>query len=331
MSGFAVIGLENTYMSSLGNFIDAFELVRRQVSVLFRTRQRIAMQTQVYLLTLDGRPVQLAGGRTLAADGGLDERTQYDLVHLPGFIVGNEAALNARLANAGRLCAWLRQQHAGGAVISASGSAVFLLAEAGLLDGGIAAISRPLIPLFRRRYPAVHVAAGKPVVEHARVLTGSGLAADTLLLAQVVEHVTAPELARWLGDVTGLHQAAEEHLAEDPVVANAQLWLEERFAQDVKISDLAKALAVSQQTLLRHFDRHLNTTPRDYVRRLRVESAQRLLVRTSRPVEQIAALVGYEDVNSFREVFRKLTGTSASGYRAMHKSAAASGTDRRKD
>ncbi|WP_028222476.1 GlxA family transcriptional regulator [Paraburkholderia oxyphila] len=319
MSGFAAIGLEGVYMSSLGCFIDAFELIRRQVPVLFHTRERVAMQTQVYFLTPDGRPVRMADGRTLSADGQLDKQSQYDLVHLPGFVVGDEPSLDAKLAIAGPLCSWLQHQHTGGAVISASGSAVFLLAEAGLLDSGMTALTRPLIPLFRKRYPKVQVSPQVPVVEHGRILTGSGLAADTMLLAQVVERVTAPQIARWLGDVTGLHQASEDQLAEDPVVANAQLWLEERFAQNVRISDLAKALAISQQTLLRHFQRHLNTTPRDYVRRLRVESAQQLLLRTSRSIDQIAALVGYDDVHSFREVFRELTGFSPSRYRAAHK------------
>lgn len=319
MSGFAVVGLTDACISSLGIFLDSFELIRRQVTELYRTREPMSMQTRVQLLTPDGRAVRLAGGRTMASDGGIDTPVQYDLIHLPGFIVGDEAALSARLSDAAPLCNWLVRQHAAGARVSASGSAVFLLADAGLLNGGMATIARPLIPIFRRRYPDIRIDHRSAVVEHGRVVTGSGLAADMQLLTRLVEYVTTPELARWLSDVTSLHQAAEDHLADDPLTANAQLWLEERFAQDVRIADLAQAMAVSQQTLLRHFHRYLNVTPQEYVRQLRIKSAQGLLARTSRSIGQIAALCGYSDVHTFRKVFREYNGASPSSYRARNR------------
>lgn len=317
MTGFAVIGLTDAYIASLGIFLDTFELVRRQVATLYRTREPLSMQTQVHLLTPSGRSVRMAGGRHLNADGGLDTPGQYDLIYLPSFLVGDEALLSARLAEAMPLCRWLVQQHAAGARIAASGPSVFLLAEAGLLNGGTVAIGRPLIPVFRRRYPNIKVDQRATVAEHGLVVTGSGLAADAQLLARLVELVTTPELASWLRDVTSLHQATADRLADDPLTANAQLWLEERFAQDVRISELAKAMSVSQQTLLRHFQRFLKLSPQEYIRQVRIKSAQQLLLRTSRPIGQIATLVGYNDIHTFRKVFREYSGISASKYRSL--------------
>lgn len=319
MSGFAVVGIPGAYLSSLGVFLDAFELIGRQVVELYRTRQPITMQTRVHLLTIDGRAAKLAGGRSLPSDGGLDAGLQFDLIHLPAVIVDELLSLPDWLAKHTSLCDWLSRQHAGGALISASGSAVFILAEAGLLSGGTATIGRTLLPLFRRRYPDVRLEHRSAVVEFGRVITGSGLAADMQLITRLIEHVTTPELARWLSDVTSLHQAAEDHLADDKLTANAQLWLEERFAQDVRISELAKAMAVSQQTILRHFQRHLSSTPQEYVRQLRMKSAQGLLMRTSRSIAQIATLCGYSDVQTFRKVFKEYAGTSPSQYRVLHK------------
>ena len=321
MSGFAVIALDQVYMSSLGSFIDAYVLVRSQVTQFFHTRQHFSMTTPVYILTPDGRPVTMAGDRRLAVDGGLDSTIKYDLVHIPGFKVNNEAALQERLEAYGELCAWLRHQHDGGALIAASGSGVFVLAEAGLLNNGVATIARPLTPLFRLRYPHIRIDRRQSVIENGRIIMGSGLAADTRLMSRLVEYTTNPDLARWVGDVTGLNQALDEQISEDPLVANAQLWLEERFAEKIRIADLADAMSVSQQTLLRHFHEHLGTTPGHYIQERRIEAAKRMLVRTSRPVEEIASLVGYNDVHSFRKVFRRHTGASASRYRATHKKA----------
>ena len=319
MSGFAVVGIPGAYLSSLGVFLDAFGLIGRQVAELYRTRQPLTMQTRVHLLTADGRAAKLAGGRTLPSDGGLDASVQFDLIHLPAVMLDEQASLPDWLARHEQLFQWLVRQHARGALISASGSAVFILAEAGLLGGGTATIGRTLLPLFRRRYPDIRIDPRSAVVEHDRVITGSGLAADMQLINRLIEHVTTPELARWLSDVTGLHQAAEDHLADDSLTANAQLWLEERFAQDVRISELAKAMAVSQQTVLRHFQRHLGTTPQEYVRQLRIKAAQGLLLRTSRSIAQIATLCGYSDVQTFRKVFKEHAGNSPSQYRVLHK------------
>lgn len=319
MAGFVVIGLPDAYVSSLGIFLDSFELVRRQVTALYRARQNLSMQTRVQLLTTDGRPVRLAGGRTMASDGGLDEHTQYDLIHLPGFLINDEREFSGRLDETTSLYKWLVNQYAGGARISASGTAVCLLAEAGLLNGGMAAVGRPLTAYFRRRYSNIRTDHRTPVVEHSRVVTASGLAADLQLLARLMEYVTTPELGRWLSDVTNLHQMAEDRLADDPLTANAQLWLEERFAEDVRIADLAKAMSVSQQTLLRHFQHHLNISPQAYLRQMRLKAAEGLLLRTSRPVGQIANLVGYNDVQAFRRMFKEHYKTSPSTYRSKQR------------
>lgn len=319
MPAVAVVGLEGVYMSSLGIFLDAFELVRRQVATLFQTRESVAMETRVHLLTPDGRPVRLAGGRRLTADAGIERSgVEYNLIHIPGFVVGSEEALDARLAAAAPLCRWLQHQRETGALCSASGAGVFLLADSGLLNGGVAAITRPLIPVFRHRNPGIRVDHRSAVVEHDGVLTGSGLAADPQLLVKLVERAVSPELGRWLGDVMSLQLVSEEQLAEDPLVAKAQIWLEERLAQEPRIADLAETLGVSQQTLLRHFHRQLDITPRDYVQRMRIEAAKRMLRRTGRSIDRIAALVGYNDVQSFRRVFRELAGTSPGRYRSSN-------------
>lgn len=319
MAGFIVIALPGTHMSSLGTFLDSFELVRRQVTTLYRARQNLSMQTRVQLLTPDGRSVRLAGGRTMTSDGGVDDKVQYDLIHLPGFLIDDERELSSRLEEAAALYKWLADQYAGGARISASGSAVFLLAEAGLLDGGIAAVGRSLTASFRRRYPNIRIDHRAPVVEHNHAITASGLAAELQLLVRLVGYVTTPELGRWLSDITNLHQTAEDRLADDPLTANAQLWLEERFAGEVRIADLANAMSVSQQTLLRHFQHHLNVSPQAYLRQMRLKAAEGLLRRTGRPIGQIANLVGYNDVQAFRRAFREHYKTSPSSYRAQHR------------
>ena len=316
MADFALIAPAGTFHSSLGAFLDAFSLVRGQVERLFPAQDAVRMQTRLHLLTQDGQAVRLADDRRMPADGAVGGAPPLDLVHIAAFRVGGPAALDERLEAARPFFEWLRARHAGGSLLSASGSAVFLLAGAGLLDGLAVPLPRALMPLCRARFPRLAIDERRAVIEHDGIVLGSGLAADPALMVRLIERCLSPEMGRWLASVTGLDRMVEARLAPDPLVANAQLWLEARFAQDVRIADLATALSTSHQTLIRRFMRDLGMRPKDYVQHLRVLSAQRMLRQTSRSIEQIATLVGYRDARSFRIIFREHAGMSATAYRA---------------
>jgi transcriptional regulator GlxA family with amidase domain len=318
MAGFAAVIPEGGLLASIGAFTDAFTLLRHQVGQIYHSRESFNMQTALSLLSLNGRPVQLANGKSLNVDAGLNPDAQYTIIYLPAFFSGSATNLITRLYQAQPLYPWLRRQYEQGTQIAASGSSVLMLAEAGLLQGVTVSIGRPFKTFCGQRYPGIKISPA-PVSHFERIFTSSGLASDFQMVSGIIEATSGPELNRWLGYVTGWHRHSENAPPEDSLIANAQIWLEERFAENISISTLADAMSVSQQTLLRHFRRHLNMTPQTYLRHLRVENAKRLLSNTSRTVEQIASLVGYNDVQSFRKVFREFTGASASQYRRQSK------------
>lgn len=317
MADFAVVALDQTLHSSLGAFLDSYGLVRRHVEGLFALR----METQLRLLTPGGAGVRLLDGRQLRSDGSASGSTQFELVHLAAFVVGGPEALEARLAKLEPFFVWLRGQYAGGALISASGSANLLLAAAGLAEGLALPLSRPVAGVARERFPRVQVDRSRPIVEGERILLSSGAAADPELMVRLISRTISDEAGRWLAAITGLDRETEAALSRDPLVASAQLWLEQRFAQDVRIADLAQALSASHQTLIRRFVRELGVRPKDYVQKLRVSAAQRMLHRTHRSIEEIAALVGYRDAGSFRAVFRGEAGMSPTAYRRQAQAA----------
>lgn len=312
----AVIAPADALHSSVGACLDAFMLVGTQVARLYRSHGAIPMETRLHLLSQDGRPVMMADGRLLAVEAGPEAGVAFDLIHLASFRVGSPAALAERIAAAGPFLAWLRDQHARGAILSASGSAVFLLAEAGVLGALPAPMPRALIGLCRVRYPRLAIDDCRSVVDHGSIVMGSGLAADQALMVRVIERLISPEMARWLASVIGVDRVEHDRLPDDPLAANAQLWIEQHFAEDFRIGDLARTLSTSHQTLIRRFTRAIGMRPREYAQHLRIQAAQRMLRQTRRRVERIATLVGYADARSFREIFRERTGMSASAYRA---------------
>ncbi len=313
----AALVLPGSCLSSVGTLVDGFALIARHVFTQFAPPYRHTMKTQVRLLSANGGSLEFAGGRRMESDGDLRGDTEYRIVYIPTFVVASEEALVTLLDHAKLISEWLRWQRAQGAVMAASGTGVTLLAQAGLLDGGTAAVPRVLRSLIRSRSPKVRVDPTATIAEHDGVYTCSVPASEWQLVARLVDRTIAPHTAQWLASTTGTEGERDEGrlTSDDLLVSSAQLWLAQRFAQDFKISELADVLSVSHATLLRRFARSLGTTPRAYASSLRIEAAKRMLRNTQVSIEQIAVMVGYSDVRAFRNTFRKYVSTSPSAFR----------------
>jgi transcriptional regulator GlxA family with amidase domain len=312
----AVVGLPGSFLSSVGTLVDSFAMLARQVEGMFAVPYRLAMQSKVRLLTPNGQPLALAGGRSLGADGDLDWPGRLQLVYIAAFAAADEQSLTRMLTHEKRLLEWLRRRRAQGAVIGAAATATFVVAEAGLLNKGVAAVPGMFSACFRRRYPLVRPEKRSTVVEQDGVFTLSALADEWMLVARLVERCLSAHMSRWLVATTGLERVRDGiPLSDDPLVAAAQFWLGERFARPFRIAELARELAVSHSTLLRRFERELSMTPRHYAQSLRIEAAKKMLLTTRRPVEQVGTMVGYADTRSFRAAFTVHVGKSPMRYR----------------
>jgi transcriptional regulator GlxA family with amidase domain len=278
-------------------------------------------------LSLDGAAVRLASGSEVAVDGGIQADTVYDLVFLAAYDeAGDSDGTLPPRAAVTALNHWLRHQHQAGATLAACGNAVFLLAEAGLLDRQPATVPWWQQRAFHRRYPAVRLDATQQITEGERLLCASSLSGLFPLALRLVQRLTSPNSADWLAKTTLIDPAAkiETPLPQAPVhgetadalVTAAQYQLQQRYAEHAQLAPLADALSVSPRTLVRRFRSALGITPQAYVQQLRIESAKRMLVRTNLHVERIARQVGYSDLNFFKRLFRAQTGMTPSGWRS---------------
>jgi transcriptional regulator GlxA family with amidase domain len=108
-----------------------------------------------------------------------------------------------------------------------------------------------------------------------------------------------------------------DHLAHaDPLVLRFERWARTRLAEGFSLDAAARAVGTSKRTLARRMSRVLNKSPMAYVQDLRVERAVHLLKTSDRSLEQIAALVGYADGVTLRNLLRRRTGRSAREFRA---------------
>ncbi len=84
------------------------------------------------------------------------------------------------------------------------------------------------------------------------------------------------------------------------------------------IGRLAKHLGLSTRSLQRDLERR-GTAYSDLVDRVRYETAQDLLSRTSRTIAEVGARLGYRDPSSFSRAFARWSGVSPRSYRAARR------------
>ena len=91
--------------------------------------------------------------------------------------------------------------------------------------------------------------------------------------------------------------------------------MQRSFAQSIGIADIAAMLRVSASHLSRVFLRETGSRPVEYLTRLRLEEAVRLLNTTQLPIDAISHRCGFGDGNYFSKVFRAHMGLSPRAFR----------------
>ena len=72
---------------------------------------------------------------------------------------------------------------------------------------------------------------------------------------------------------------------------------------------------VSRYRLCREFKSCYQTSPLQYLHRVRIQAAKSLLVETNLKIHEISYETGYENVNHFIAHFKKITGMTPTEYR----------------
>ena len=96
-----------------------------------------------------------------------------------------------------------------------------------------------------------------------------------------------------------------------------------RYFEPLSVADLAQAARLSPAHFSREFRQAFGESPHRYLLTRRLERAAALLRTTDWSVATICFAVGLQGVGSFTTSFKRMYGTSPTGYRAAHPSPAA--------
>ena len=317
----AILGFNDAYASVIGGFADMLQVANSHM------RKQGTQPTGLFewhFVSACGQSVKASNGLELAMRP-ITSDDHYDLVFVPSLHYRGWAEFQRFLAEQVEVRDWLSKQWKAGAWISANCTGTFLLAETGLLDHRTATTTWWLERHFRDRFPNVDLQMRPAVTEDERLVCGGAHATFLLqsvrVLNRFVGKAIAMQCARsMLIDLTQTIQTPLQPLIadkshNDPLIHRAQKWLQDHMAQQIRISELAHMLAVSDRTLIRRFHSAMGQSPLTYLQHLRIDTARALLEAGDLSTEQIAGYVGYSDTASFTRLFRERVGFTPSAYR----------------
>lgn len=91
--------------------------------------------------------------------------------------------------------------------------------------------------------------------------------------------------------------------------------VDEEFASELALDDIARRVASSRRQLQRAFAEIGNTTFRDHLTRVRMQRAADMLASRSLTVREVAHRVGYRQPAQFAKAFRRYQGVAPSAFR----------------
>ncbi len=249
---------------------------------------------------------------------------QTDLVIIPAINHHDLSVLEQNKV----LIDWLNKQYRNGAEIASICTGAFLLASTGLLDDKKCSTHWAAEELFIRLFPKVNLQTDLLITDENGIYTNGGAYSFLNLLFYLVEKYYDRETALLCSkifqiDISRNCQSefiifSNQRLHNDGMVKEAQLYIENHIEDKISIDFLCQKFSVGRRNFDRRFVAATGNSPLEYIQRAKIESAKRTLETTRKNINEVMFEVGYSDVKSFREVFKKITGLSPLEYKVKY-------------
>jgi two-component system response regulator YesN len=121
----------------------------------------------------------------------------------------------------------------------------------------------------------------------------------------------------WLEKLQAGLNEEREHKSSH-VHQRALLYIARNYKEDISMEQTAEYVNLSPHYFSKMFRQHAGETFIDYVTRLRINEAKRLIAEERLSLKEISYEAGYKDPNYFSRVFKKATGMTPSEYRQQY-------------
>ncbi len=259
----------------------------------------------------DGRAVTASNGLSLNVDGSIQ-----DVVDCAMVIVCS--SFDPHLYITPKILAWLRKLDRQGAMIGGVETGAYVLARAGLLDGCRATIHWENAQSMIEAFPKVQLTGRIFEIDGRRFSAAGASAAMDMMLhfigMRVGRHVAASVAEQFIynrlrGSESPQRLAASERMnMRHPRLRRLLQFMDSHLHERLDIAAIAGAEKISERELRRLFRTHLDDSPQDYHRTLRLEKARLMLRQTDLSVTDIASGCGFASSSDFSRAFRRKFG-----------------------
>ncbi|WP_172249842.1 helix-turn-helix domain-containing protein [Saccharibacillus deserti] len=182
-------------------------------------------------------------------------------------------------------------------------------------DEDIRSLIRALLQMLRRE-----VAVMSDSLQQALSEEQTAAFESRLLEADTLDEVGAM-LSDYLTDLFRLYISASETKSYRAMVSEMKAYIEEHFANpDLSLKHLSDRFQVSGKYASYLFKTEFGMKFVDFLTELRMKEAERLLLESECPLQDIALKVGYANAITFGRVFKRISGITPGDYRRQKRS-----------
>lgn len=127
------------------------------------------------------------------------------------------------------------------------------------------------------------------------------------------------DLERWLNNYLSWileYLKQQTNGTQTDLILRAKRFVADNYSNpELTLRIVADYVGLNEKYFSTKFTQKTGSTFRDYLTALRIEKAEYLLKRTDLKIYEVCGQIGYNNVEHFNRMFKRMTGISPSGYR----------------
>lgn len=286
---------------------------------------------QVELIGVKGKNVQPGTPVQFYCSKTISDNFDTDIVIVPPMSTAPDN-IDALFSKNTRLLGWIKKQYDAKAQVMSLCTGAYFLAECGLLNGRAATSHWGAIEDLQKRYPLIDFKADHVVTYSEAIVTGGGGFSSLNALLYFIEKNCGKDISIELSKIYALDYGrttqsiftvfSGRRLHNDDEIHEAQRYIEKQFETDISVEQIARQVNMSKRNFIRRFKNATSLSPIEFIQRIKVEAAKKAFEDGETNIAAITYRVGYNDLKTFRTIFKRITGSTPVEYRNRYKAQA---------
>ncbi len=318
MPNLYVLALPGCVGSAVLGLIEIFHIANRIAAELGESD----LNFDPLIVGLTSDPVPTDGGMSLPVERKLPAAQPGDILIVPGCMTQSlDLASTAKSLEVEP--AALRRWASKGGVVAAQCSAVFLLAEAGLLNGRKATATWWAQKQLQEAYPEAQLSEEETLTDDGDIICAAGPYSHLDLGLHLIEKLASRSLASLVAKFAMIERAPPSQSAfrtmdlmktTPPLAKRIEKIVLGNLPDVPALNEIASELGLTPRTLQRRLAESAQTTPKALVNQIRMDVAKQMIETNTASIPDLMMATGFADESAFRKQFAKSSGMTPKQY-----------------